>query len=174
MPFIDRLKYRSSILTQILLVLVLGILILQVTNFLVVCHVQGTYVNQAEKIRAQEFVAYWRLFDSMTPAGREKALAALNPSGARVVQILDGDPHWQDTSSQVGRFINLAGELIGPSHPKVEARKQDNTGLQLGLHLPTLETAIALNDGQWLQVTEPLEVDDRAVVWTQRMFGVVS
>ena len=54
--------------------------------------------------------------------------------------------------------------------PSVLARRHENgTGI-FPVHLPVLETAIQLSDGTWLKVTQPFEVDDRKVVWSQRLF----
>lgn len=37
-----------------------------------------------------------------------------------------------------------------------------------------LETAVSLSDGTWLKVTQPLDVDDRFVVWLQRFFVLLE
>lgn len=41
-------------------------------------------------------------------------------------------------------------------------------------YLPTLETALQFSDGTWLRVTQPFNVDDKFLVWSQRVFTIVA
>ena len=37
-----------------------------------------------------------------------------------------------------------------------------------------LETALQFSDGTWLRVTQPFDVDDKFLVWSQRVFTIVA
>lgn len=179
-----RLRFRlpDSLFGQLLCLLVLGIVIFQVTNVLVVCSVQHLYIRQAEKTRAEHLTTCWFLFDAMTSAQRREAVARMSDLGRpeqlrEMVEILPDRPDWGGAEcaadrSRVERLQRMVEDSFGRDskvQPPVLARRHaDGTGI-FPMHLPVLETAIRLSDGTWLKVTQPLDVDDRLVVWSQRL-----
>ena len=168
----------DSLCGQLFLILFFGIVILQAANFDVVCGVQRLYVRQAEKSRAEHLAACWFLFDSMTAGQRRAALERM--SGSRrpekpreMVELLPAGPDWRDGTDSVARLLRMVEDSFGSAMrdvPPVVARTHENGAGIFPVHLPVLETAVRLSDGMWLKVTQPFNVDDRAVVWSQRLF----
>ena len=163
--------------------LFLGIVLFQATNFQVVCNVQRLYVRQAEKTRAEQLASYWFLFEAMNCEERRAAVARMRAAGRpeslrEMVEILPHKPDWEslagaDDRERIGRLRAMVAESFGSALdmvPPVLARKHENGAGIFPVHLPVLETAIELSDGTWLKVTQPFEVDDRKVVWSQRLF----
>ena len=181
-----RRLWPDSTFGQLMLALLACIVLLQATNFMVVCAVQGLYVNQAEKTRAENLAAYWFLFNVMTPEQRDTALRymadARRPEQLReMIEFLPEAPNWGPPESrQAAALARLVHESLMPGKKKapiVLARIPDSAKPRYSLfpaHLPILETAISLADGTWLKVTQPLNVDDRFVVWLQRFFVLLE
>ena len=176
-------RLPDSLFGQLVFLLFLGIVLFQATNFQVVCNVQRLYVRQAEKTRAEQLAAYWFLFEAMHGEERKAALARMRDAGRperlrEMVEILPGKPDWEslagaDDRERIGRLRAMVAESFGSAleaTPPVLAQRHENGTGVFPVHLPVLETAIQLSDGTWLKVTQPFEVDDRAVVWSQRLF----
>ena len=177
------LRLPDSLFGQLVFLLFLGIVLFQATNFQVVCNVQRLYVRQAEKTRAEQLASYWFLFEAMNGEERRAALARMRDAGRpenlrEMVEILPMKPDWEhlagaEDRERIGRLRAMVAESFGSAldaAPPVLARRHENgTGI-FPVHLPVLETAIQLSDGTWLKVTQPFEVDDRKVVWSQRLF----
>ena len=182
---LSRRRFRwfpDSLIGQLVLALLLGILILQGTNFMVVCNVQALYVHQAEKTRAENLATYWFLFNSMTQEQRGEALRRMGDSQRpeklrEMVEILPEAPDWREATNKTDRLIRMVNDSLTPDSdgfPVVRARTHENGIGIFPVHLPVLETAVSLSDGTWLKVTQPLDVDDRYVVWSQRLFVMVE
>lgn len=177
------LRLPDSLFGQLVFLLFLGIVLFQATNFQVVCNVQRLYALQAEKTRAEQLTSYWFLFEAMNGEERRAALARMRDAGRpenlrEMVEILPMKPDWEhlagaEDRERIGRLRAMVAESFGSAldaAPSVLARRHENgTGI-FPVHLPVLETAIQLSDGTWLKVTQPFEVDDRKVVWSQRLF----
>ncbi len=175
-------RLPDSLFGQLLCLLFLGIAIFEVTNFLVVCSVQHLYIRQAEKTRAEHLTTCWFLFDAMTSEQRRQAVARMNDLGRpeqlrEMVELLPDRPDWDGAEnaadkSRAERLLDMVKNSFGKNcktQPVVLARRHtEGTGI-FPVHLPVLETAIQLSDGTWLKVTQPFAVDDRLVVWTQRL-----
>lgn len=58
--------------------------------------------------------------------------------------------------------------------PAIAVRRMEGEATLLPQHLPSLEVAVELSDGSWLRITTPHDVDDRAVVWSQRLFVLLE
>lgn len=178
--------WPDSIFGQIMLALLACIILLQATNFLVVCSVQALYVRQAEKTRAENLAAYWFLFNAMPPEQRSAAVKymadARRPEQLReMIEFLPEAPNWgPPESKQAAALARLVHESLMPGKknaPIILARIPENGKPSSGIfptHLPMLETAISLYDGTWLKVTQPMDVDDRYVVWLQRFFVLLE
>lgn len=177
------LRLPDSLFGQLVFLLFLGIVLFQATNFQVVCNVQRLYVRQAEKTRAEQLASYWFLFEAMNCEERRAAVARMRAAGRpeslrEMVEILPHKPDWEslagaDDRERIGRLRAMVAESFGSALdmvPPVLARKHENGAGIFPVHLPVLETAIELSDGTWLKVTQPFEVDDRKVVWSQRLF----
>lgn len=181
-----RRLWPDSIFRQLMLALIACIVLLQATNFLVVCTVQALYISQAEKTRAENLASYWFLFNVMTQEQRETTLGymadARRPEQLReMIEFLPEAPDWGPPESrQAAALARLVHESLMPGKkkaPLVLARIPDNAKPCYSLfpaHLPILETAISLADGTWLKVVQPLDVDDRFVVWLQRFFVLLE
>ncbi len=175
------IRLPDSLFGQIMLVLALGVVILQAANFLAVCGVQTRYIGQVEKIRAEHLAASWFFFNAMTPAQRGEAVASMERRGrpeklGEVVTLLPSRPDWRDDSPDVARLRRMVevGFGDGAEPPAVTARACEDAGGIFPKHLRVLETAIALDDGTWLMVTQPLYVDVRGVVYAQRLFVLLE
>lgn len=175
------LRLPDSLFGQLVFLLFLGIVLFQATNFQVVCNVQRLYALQAEKkTRAEQLTSYWFLFEAMNGEERRAALARMRDAGRpenlrEMVEILPMKPDWEhlagaEDRERIGRLRAMVAESFGSAldaAPPVLARRHENgTGI-FPVYLPVLETAIQLSDGTWLKVTQPFEVDDRKVVWSQ-------
>ena len=91
----------DSIFGQILFVLVAGLALLQIANFLVVCGVQKLYVDQMERARIEHVVSYRALFESIPADLRPETLNAAhgNPALARSLErvtIVRERPDWAE------------------------------------------------------------------------------
>ena len=89
----------DSIFGQILFVLVSGLALLQIANFLVVCGVQRLYVGQLEAARIGHVVSYRALFESIPADLRAETLNAAhgNPAlghSSERVTIVRTRPDW--------------------------------------------------------------------------------
>ena len=176
-------RLPDSLFGQLLFILFLGIVILQASNFEVVCNVQRLYVRQAEKSRAEQLATYWFLFNAMTGEQRRIAIDRMadsrRPEKLReMVELLPLEPDWPDRKNEtddVERLLEMVEDSFGMKEPPaVIARIHENgTGI-FPVHLPVLETAVRLSDGRWLKVTQPFDVDDRSVVWSQRLFVLLE
>ena len=58
--------------------------------------------------------------------------------------------------------------------PAIAVRRMEGEATLLPQHLASLEVAVELSDGSWLRITTPHDVDDRAVVWSQRLFVLLE
>lgn len=175
-------RMPDSLFGQLLCILLLGIVILQAANFGVVCNVQRLYIRQAEKSRAEHLVTYWFLFNAMTVSQREDAIAHMTDSHRperlrEMIELLPGRPDWKDETDDVERLLLMVENSFGSGmeeSPAVVARTHENGVGIFPVHLPVLETAVQLSDGTWLKVTQPFNVDDRYVVWSQRFFVLIE
>lgn len=172
----------DSMFGQFLCILILGIVILQAANFAVVCNIQRIYIRQAEKSRAEHLVTYWFSFNSMTVDQRKAVIDHMSDSHRpeklrEMVELLPGRPDWKDETDEVERLLRMVEDSFGngtEGSPTVVARTHENGVGIFPVHLPVLETAVQLSDGTWLKVTQPFNVDDRYVVWSQRFFVLIE
>ena len=164
----------DSIFGQILFVLVAGLALLQIANFLVVCGVQKLYVDQMERARIEHVVSYRALFESIPADLRPETLNAAhgNPALARSLErvtIVRERPDWAEPGPVLADSLGALKEALsaGGETPDVLVRGEESL---LPLHAPTMEVAVALSDGTWLTILFPVEADDRLMVWSQRLF----
>ncbi len=170
----------ETLFGQLFCILFAGVILLQAANFHVVCSVQRLYVQQAEKSRAEHLVTCWHLFNGMTRDERTKVMAEMSEAGRpamlqEIVEILPDKPDWP-AADRLARQTALVRDSFGGragGTPETAARSLEGTGL-FPVYLPVLETAIRLDDGSWLKVTQPFNVDDRQVVWSQRFFVLLG
>ncbi len=175
-------RLPDSLFGQLFSILFFGIVILQAANFEVVCRVQRLYVQQAEKSRAEHLVTYWFLFNSMTANQRKAAIEHMadshRPEKLReMVELLPVRPDWEDRTDGVERLLRMIADGFGnggEEAPAVVAGTHENGVGIFPVHLTVLETAIQLSDGTWLKVTQPFNIDDRYVVWSQRLFVLLE
>lgn len=173
---------QYSLAGQLICILFFGIVILQAANFEVVCSVQRLYVRQAEKSRAEHLATCRFLFNVMPVAQRKAAIDRMSDSHRpeklrEIVELLPERPDWKDETDDVGRFLRMVEDSLGSggeASPVVVARTHENGAGIFPVHLPVLETAVQLSDGTWLKVTQPFNVDDRSVVWSQRCFVLIE
>ena len=164
----------DSIFGQILFVLVAGLALLQIANFLVVCGVQKLYVDQMERARIEHVVSYRALFESIPSDLRAETLNAAhgNPALAQSLErvtIVRDRPDWSELGPILADSLEALKEALsaGGETPDVLVRGEETL---LPLHAPTMEVAVALSDGTWLTILFPVEADDRMMVWSQRLF----
>lgn len=166
----------DSIFGQILFVLVAGLALLQIANFLVVCGVQKLYVDQMERARIEHVVSYRALFESIPADLRAETLNAAhgNPALAQSLErvtIVQERPDWSAPGPILADSLGALKEALsaGGKTPDVLVRGTEAESL-FPLHAPTMEVAVALSDGTWLTILFPVETDDRLMVWSQRLF----
>lgn len=164
----------DSIFGQILFVLVAGLALLQIANFLVVCGVQKLYVDQMERARIEHVVSYRALFESIPADLRAETLNAAhgNPALAQSLErvtIVRDRPDWSEPGPVLADSLEALKEALsaGGETPDVLVRGEETL---LPLHAPTMEVAVALSDGTWLTILFSVEADDRLMVWSQRLF----
>ena len=132
----------DSIFGQILFVLVAGLALLQIANFLVVCGVQKLYVDQMERARIEHVVSYRALFESIPADLRPETLNAAhgNPALARSLErvtIVRERPDWAEPGPVLADSLGALKEALSAGG----------------------ETPDVL-----------VEADDRLMVWSQRLF----
>ena len=166
----------DSIFGQILFVLVAGLALLQIANFLVVCGVQRLYVGQLEAARIGHVVSYRALFESIPADLRAETLNAAhgNPAlghSSERVTIVRTRPDWPAPGPILAKPLKALEEALaaGGASPEVLVRGEESDAL-FPLHAPPMEAAVALEDGTWLTILFPVEADDRLMVWSQRLF----
>lgn len=166
----------DSIFGQILFMLVSGLALLQIANFLVVCGVQRLYVGQLEAARIGHVVSYRALFESIPADLRAETLNAArgNPAlghSSERVTIVRTRPDWPEPGPILAKPLKALEEALaaGGKAPEVLVRGEE-TGALFPLHAPPMEVAVALEDGTWLTILFPVEADDRLMVWSQRLF----
>lgn len=160
----------DSIFGQILFVLVAGLALLQIANFLVVCGVQ------LEAARIGHVVSYRALFESIPADLRAETLNAAhgNPAlghSSERVTIVRTRPDWPAPGPILAKPLKALEEALaaGGASPEVLVRGEESDAL-FPLHAPPMEAAVALEDGTWLTILFPVEADDRLMVWSQRLF----
>lgn len=182
MRFKGLFKFLDSFSGQLLTLIIGGIVLFQVANFAVVCSVQWLYVQQAEQTRAEHLASYWTLLNSMPAAQRDATLARMrdaNSSGfvKETLGISNQAPEWGRTDHHLTRQLSLIRSVFedaGMTAPAITVRRMEGEATLLPQHLPSLEVAVELSDGSWLRITTPHDVDDRAVVWSQRLFVLLE
>lgn len=170
----------DSIFGQILVVLVAGLALLQITNFLVVCGVQKLYVEQMEAARIEHVVSYRALFESIPSDLRAETLNAAhgNPALAQSLErvtIVQDRPDWAAPGPVLTDSLEALKSSLaaGGKTPEVLVRGDEADAL-FPLHAPTMEVAVSLSDGTWLTILFPVEADDRLMVWSQRLFVLLE
>ena len=114
-------RLPDSLFGQLLFILFFGIVILQASNFEVVCNVQRLYVRQAEKSRAEQLATYWFLFNAMTGEQRRIAIDRMadsrRPEKLReMVELLPLEPDWPDRKNEtddVERLLEMVEDSFG-------------------------------------------------------------
>lgn len=135
----------DSIFGQILFVLVAGLALLQIANFLVVCGVQKLYVDQMERARIEHVVSYRALFESIPADLRAETLNAAhgNPALAQSLErvtIVRERPDWAAPGPILADSLGALKEALsaGGETPDVFVRGEGSESL-LPLHAPTME-----------------------------------
>ena len=190
-------KFADSLFGQILLIVAAGVILLQLANFFVVCNVQYLYIQQAEASRAEHFAAIATLFSTMPAEHREGAVesllhirnnaklaaqernAAYSVPPGENIRLLREAPSWveENNGAEPERQLERIRAILSVDEaypPVVHARRLGSDIEFPPLHFPSLEVAVALPDGEWLLMTSPYDVDDREVVWLQRLFVLLD
>ncbi len=135
------LSRTDSLIVQLVLILLLGMSVLQISSFLVVCDVQLSYVRQAEKSRAEYLVTYWTILEALPPSRREDALALLRaserPQGLReMVEISKDQPDWimEKNTPVIAHFLTYAREALGTNSASKDTAVQREPGILARMH----------------------------------------
>lgn len=176
-------RWTDSIFGQLALFLGLGILVLQIANFLVVCGVQSLYIGLVEQTRAEHVLSYRTILEALTPTERASALAGLSvPSEVDEpdrepprLAIRTERPDWGPATYEGERARDYLQKAMSdlPNPPEILVRT-DATPSLLPLHLPPVDVAVSLSDGTWLTIHFPVDADDRGLVWSQRLFVLLE
>lgn len=174
----------DSLLGQLILVTLLGIIMMQGVNYFTVCTIQTSYRSLAEKTRAESTAAYYLLLNGMTQAERQRAAKSLTPAGCSPesglrVSLLAKEPDWtaentaqsQNALALLQHSLSVCGvQSLGHIHTRLIDKGSVAATLSTALpDGPLLQIALQLDDGEWIAVTQPLFIDDQKVVWTQRL-----
>lgn len=177
--------WPDSMLRQLVLVTVLGILILQVVNYYGVCNIQGIYSDYVDRNRAETAAAYYMLLKNMRPDERAGAIEGKISSGglspaSLAVAIKPYEPQWTSSITPItANTASLLRESVAgygydqPGGVKVriidEKSVADEMPSGLSDKFPLLQTALRLEADNWLVITQPLLNDDQKLIWTQRL-----
>ncbi len=177
--------WPDSILRQLVLVTVLGIMILQVVNYYGVCRIQQIYSHYVDHNRAETVTAYYLLLKGMDNEQRAKATGGRISSGglseaSLAVKLGPEEPAWEAEESQIASgAVSLFKEGVSdygcdyqsPAKARVIDEKSAGPDLPPGLRdkLPLLQITMALEPGSWLTITQPLLNDDQKLIWSQRL-----
>lgn len=168
----------GSLFGQIFWLIAVGFVLLQISNFAVVCSVQWLYVEQAEINRAEQLASYRALFDAIPHEERLKAVEKLQELGRaegvrEKITLLTEPPRWSAPTGRLLRQVNRLRDIYRLSdgaQPEIRAHSPGyEESLFFPVYLPALEVAFTLSDGSWLQISIPYSTDDRAVIWSQRI-----
>ena len=170
--------WLDSFFGQVLCVLAAGVIILQISNFAVVCGIQWLYTVQAETIRADHLVTYWKLLNTIPSQERQKIIEQLNQQdqsglGNEFVRLLDTEPDWNTENNSVQRQRQKFSEQFqaaGMRTPQIHIKRITDSGELFRVHFSGIEAAIQLTDGSWISIEMPQNADDRLLVWPQRIF----
>lgn len=170
--------WLDSFFGQVLCVLAAGVIILQISNFAVVCGIQWLYTVQAETIRADHLVTYWKLLNTIPSQKRQKIIEQLNQQdlsglGNEFVRLLDTEPDWNTENNSVQRQRQKFSEQFqaaGMRTPQIHIKRITDGGELFRVHFSGIEAAIQLTDGSWISIEMPQNDDDRLLVWPQRIF----
>lgn len=123
-----------------------------------------------------------RLLNSMPAAQRDATLARMSDANSssfvkETLGISNKAPEWGRTDHHLMRQLSLIRSVFeeaGMTAPTIAVRRMEGEKTLLPQHLPSLEVAVELSDGSWLRITTPHDVDDRAAVWSQRLFVLLE
>lgn len=183
MTCLTRMKaYFDSFGGRLTAIMTAGLLVMMLTNFVTVCAVQYLYVIQAEEDRARSIATHAALFNAAERADRERLVRVLNGqhfngTSQQVFTVQAKAPEWGDTPAEIERQAESLRGILSSGFGTdiaVRARLLDKMNPLFEVHLPGVEFAVALSDGQWLVVTIPSQVDDRWLVWFERALALLE
>lgn len=181
---IQRLR-PDSMLRQLVLVTVLGILVLLTVNYFGVCRIQHTYSNYVDHNRAEAFAAYYLLLKHMNAEQRAAVIGGRVSSGelpvaSLAVSLRPDEPAWPACASPTAlNATSLFKESVaaygygyqGQIKARVIDEKTADPDIYPGLKskLPLMQITMRLEPGNWLVITQPLLNDDQKLIWSQRL-----
>ena len=174
----------DSLFGFILLVLILGAAANQFINFYAVCSIQHSLAREVLGIGHDYVSSVYQALNTMEGPQREAYLKKLDSSRGvmrkpfrfRMVPA----PAWQseDYYKSVNMKNAVAGAIgaAGADVPDIRARMlwpespEATSADYAGYIFPMLQVLIAMDDGGWLELTQPLSITDNRLVWRQRIF----
>lgn len=183
-----RLVRPDSLFGLILLILVLGAAANQFINFYAVCSIQHSYAGEVLGIGQDYVSSVYQALNTMDEAQRGeylKKLAASRDTLRKPFRFrMAAAPEWQSEdyykSVNMKRAVSEAVEAADAAPPDVRARmlwpESPEAALPeyAGYIFPMLQVMIRMDDGGWLELTQPLSITDNRLIWRQRIFVLLE
>ncbi|MCC8178362.1 MAG: HAMP domain-containing protein [Cloacibacillus sp.] len=183
-----RLIRPDSLFGLILLILVLGAAANQFINFYAVCSIQHSYAGEVLGIGQDYVSSVYQALNTMDGRQRGeylKKLAASRDTLRKPFRFrMAAAPDWQSEdyykSVNMKKAVSAAVEAAGANTPDVRARmlwpESPEAALPeyAGYIFPMLQVMIRMDDGGWLELTQPLSITDNCLIWRQRIFVLLE
>lgn len=175
----------DSLFGQLLLMMLLSAAILQTVNFYSVYSIQTSYATEFLNIGHDYISSVYLALGEMSEEEQVQYLEKLLESRSALhkpfrFKLIGGAPAWETESyfkstaarDAVSKILTAAGV----DAPDVRARviyrdsPEGNEPEYRDYVFPFLQVMAATGDGKWLELTHPLVLTDRRLIWRQRLF----
>lgn len=175
-----------SLYGQLMLALLLGAAVLQGVNFFAVCYIQRDYSLEVLKVKYDYDATIFLALQKIPPERRMSFLNKIAQShdtlnlSARF-DIIQTPPDWNsdrswktDAKIEEMKMAMAAGAAKGIVDIQARLVKPWTPGAgEMGYkrnEFPLLQTAVQIDDENWLEITQPLHVQNQWALWMQRLF----
>lgn len=184
----ERLKrlWPDSLFGQLVLAMLLGAAVLQGINMYAVCYIQHGYNRELQTVRYDHDSSIYLALTRIRAVERDVFLAGLSRSQSALRQpaqfsMAPAEPGWAAESSvyadEAAKSMNAALKAgFSAEIPAIKTRVLDRptpgapASARAGGLNPILQMAVELDDGHWLEISQPLYITNRGAVWMQRLF----
>ena len=184
----DFLKFLrlDSLCGQLVAIAVLSVAALQCVNYYAVYSIQQSYAGEFLAVGHDYLASVCQALAHMDAGERAEYLASLDRSRGALAKpyrfrAADGAPEWETQTDYykpvlareaVTKILTQAG--VPPRDVRARVLYMDapeaSSPRYAGYVFPMLQMMVQSNDGSWLELSQPLSVTDRRLIWRQRIF----
>ena len=184
----DFLKFLrlDSLCGQLVAIAVLSLAALQCVNYYAVYSIQQSYAGEFLAVGHDYLASVCQALAHMDAGERVEYLASLDRSRGALAKpyrfrAADGAPEWETQTDYykpvlareaVTKILTQAG--VPPRDVRARVLYMDapeaSSPRYAGYVFPMLQMMVQSNDGSWLELSQPLSVTDRRLIWRQRIF----